>query len=362
MSLRLEDPEADERAIRRFQAGEQDAFDELYRRHRDRLYRFCRYRLHNETEAEDVVQETFARAWRTLPAFGGDRRFYAWLRVIASNLCSDAQRRASRTEVRALGDAGTAPDGYDTLSRDIDAALVRSAVVRLNRRHREALELREWEELSYEEIAARVGVTIGTVESLLWRARQALKRELTALSGKEGVLGGVPVLGWLLRRVRAVHSRLRFRGLRAGPAPIGTGLMAVGAAVAAGVVALVIGGGPFDQGPQLSARPHVVMQGVDSTAADGRPTSPAPPLAGASAAQGAAPAGASPGVILHGVVSLNGKSARSEAQTDPVHTSVGPAYVGVDPAWTAAYTQKQVANTAGAAVTAVSAARKGVSP
>ena len=356
MALRLEDvAEADDRAIRRFQAGEQDAFDELYQRHRDRLHRFCRYRLGNDTEAEDVVQEAFSRAWSKLPAFAGDGRFYAWLRVIAANLCTDVQRRSIRTEVRAVVDPGAMPEGHDELYRDVDVQLVRSAVLRLKKRHRDALELREWDELSYEEIASRVGVSIGTVESLLWRARQALKREVSLLSGQDGFLGGVPLLGWILRRMRSVRARPR--SARAGTAPVTGAFTALGAVVVAGVVAAVVGGGPLvspAQGGSTALAPSrmsVVEHAAPAVAPAPEPAVSAGRVAGSH--NGAGPAGGSH-TLLHGMVVFNGAAARNEAATDPIHATVGPVYLGVDPASTASYAANQASGAPGAAAATAS--------
>ena len=98
MALNLEDPtEADQDAVERFQAGDSSAFDELYARHRGRLYRYCRYRLASHEEAEDAVQETYVRAWANLASFGGDRHVCPWLRVIAGNICTDILRRRGRS-------------------------------------------------------------------------------------------------------------------------------------------------------------------------------------------------------------------------------------------------------------------------
>ena len=83
--------------VTRAQEGDRAAFDDLYLRYYRRLYRFGLRRLHDTHEAEDVAQEAFARAWRALPAFAGDRRFYPWLSVIASHRCTDVLRRRNRS-------------------------------------------------------------------------------------------------------------------------------------------------------------------------------------------------------------------------------------------------------------------------
>ena len=90
------DLQRDHGLLDRCQRGDRRAFEELYLLYRERLYRFCLRRLNDPSEAEDTVQEVFARAWKALPGFAGERLFYSWLTVIASNLCADAQRQKNR--------------------------------------------------------------------------------------------------------------------------------------------------------------------------------------------------------------------------------------------------------------------------
>ena len=87
------DLERDRVLVARSQGGDGSAFAELYTCYHDRLQRFCNRRLHDGEEAADVTQEAFTRAWRALPAFAGERRFYPWLTVIAGNLCTDLLRK-----------------------------------------------------------------------------------------------------------------------------------------------------------------------------------------------------------------------------------------------------------------------------
>ena len=193
------DLERDEELVLRCQMGDPTAFAELYERYASRLTRFCLRRLHDHQEAEDVAQETFVRAWRALPRFAGERRFYPWLTVIARNLRTDALRRRSRsapavdvdqasTRVQ-LVDSG--PTTEDQIVAAADGELVHRALGRLNPRHRRVLELREGSDWSYEEIARFEGVEVSAIETLVWRARQALKRELVALSDSRPALGAV---------------------------------------------------------------------------------------------------------------------------------------------------------------------------
>ncbi len=196
----------DRRLVERCQHGDRQAFDELYACYRRRLHRYCIQRLGDPGDAEDVVQEAFTRAWRALPRFAGDRRFYPWLTVIANHLCVDTIRRNSRqTPVEAsrlqAGDNGSY-ETEDAVLQGVDAALVATAFAKLSERHRRVLQLREGSEWSYREIAEHEGVGLTAVEALLWRARQALKREFMLLDGRGGRLAGFAgALGLLRTRI-----------------------------------------------------------------------------------------------------------------------------------------------------------------
>ncbi len=188
----------DHALITRAQDGDRSAFDELYLLYYRRLYRLCLRRLSDAYEAEDAAQESFVRAWRALPRFSGERRFYPWLSVIASNLCTDLARRRARTTPVAEffgADVSSADDAPDArLVAADDARTAGAAFDRLTERHRRVLELREGQGLSYQAIADHEGLALSAVETLLWRARQALRREFAALAGADGRLAGVGIL------------------------------------------------------------------------------------------------------------------------------------------------------------------------
>ena len=193
----------DKLLVERCQAGDRQAFDQLYLRYQRRLHRFCMQRLGEAHDAEDVVQEAFVRAWRALPRFAGERRFYPWLTVIAANLCVDTMRRRARlTPVEesriTASDTGTY-DIEDAVLHEVDSKMVATAFGQLSSRHQRVLQLREGSAWSYRKIAEHEGVGVTAVEKLLlWRARQALKREFLMLDEREQggrshrVLGGAP--------------------------------------------------------------------------------------------------------------------------------------------------------------------------
>lgn len=208
------DLERDRALVERCQAGDERAFEDLYLRYRDRLFRFCLRRTSNASEAEDLVQETFARAWKALPNFSGERRFYPWLSVIANNLCTDLARKGRRcTPVEEssldLLSPAVSSEQEELVERGGEDAILAAALDRLSARHREVLELREGRNWSYQQIASHAGVEVSTIETLLFRARRSLKREYMTLAKTEAGLAGVlglPLLG--LRKVLAGSHRL----------------------------------------------------------------------------------------------------------------------------------------------------------
>lgn len=228
--------------MERFQEGYVDGFEDLYRRYFARLYRFCLKRVGDPHEAEEVAQEAFVRAFRAMPQLEGERRFYPWLTVIASRLCVDAHRRRGRSVPSAEIDLGVIDGGQEDVVDAVDHQLVATAMTRLSERHREVLELREHRGWSYHRIAEHYGVSQGTIEALLFRARRALRREFLGLSEVDSRLAALPVIGWLLRKAHAAHDRAALWS------SLGAGQLAgiavpVAVAVSAAVVAV---GGALD--------------------------------------------------------------------------------------------------------------------
>ncbi len=168
--------------IRRSQQGDEQAFGDLVRSYY-RLVVSVAYRLCNDPDlAQDVAQETFVKAWRALPRFRPKNEkstgLRAWLCRIAVNTTVDEMRRQRPvTEVEKIPLAGGVRPA-DVLDRAEEIAAVRRAVARLPEHSRAALILREYEGLSYQEIAEALNIPIGTVMSRLNYARQRLREEL----------------------------------------------------------------------------------------------------------------------------------------------------------------------------------------
>lgn len=211
MALRADDVDLarDRSLVELAQGGDDAAFEDLYRRYHRRLFRYCLRRVGDTHEAEEIVQEAFARAVVALPRFAGERRFYPWLTVIASRLCVDTHRRRARSEPSADIDLGSVEADHERrLIEADDRRILMSALDRLGPRHREVLHLREDLGMTYQAIADRYEVSIGTVEALLWRARKALRREYLAVTGADARLIGLPVVGWVVRRWVNLRARL----------------------------------------------------------------------------------------------------------------------------------------------------------
>ena len=306
-----------------FQSGDSRAFEDLYARYFQRIYRFCLKRVGDPHEAEELAQEAFTRAYCAMPRFDGDRRFYPWLTVIASRLCVDTHRRRGRTSPTEHVELGVVDGGQEAILEDADRELLAKALERVNPRHREVLRLREAEGLSYEQIAGQLGVRVGTIEALLFRARRALRREFHALAGTDGRLAGLPVVGWVIRRM--LDTRGRFAELAGQAAPLmAAGAMSVAIVAAGGSV----GGTPHGAIPATRAAapvPTIQMPAmtVSSVAGSAAPRPVAP--AAATAPNAPQPAARQP------VEVTPGPAAAERAHQMPIHARVGEFEVGIDP-------------------------------
>lgn len=179
--------------LARAREGDTAAFDELITRYRERIHMHTCQIVRNAEDALDLTQETFIRAWRSLPRFDVRTSFSSWLYRIATNASIDLCRRR---QIRRQTGLETGPLKIDAASRTTPAAgeapgagldreeirqRVEEAFSSLSPEHRAVIVLKEIEDLSYEEIAQRVGCSRGTVMSRLFYARkklQALLRDL----------------------------------------------------------------------------------------------------------------------------------------------------------------------------------------
>jgi RNA polymerase sigma-70 factor (ECF subfamily) len=177
-------------------SGSREAFDELVRRHQAAIVTLVRALTGGRGDAEDLAQEVFVRAWRGLRGFHGDSAFRTWLHRVAINVVRTSQTRRTRllrifVPLGGTRDEETPPPEVADADEPVDAALARRQIVEralatLPDDLRVAVTLRDLQGLDYKEIAAALGVPIGTVESRIFRARQRLKPLLTPLLNRSG--------------------------------------------------------------------------------------------------------------------------------------------------------------------------------
>jgi len=167
--------------------GNERAYAELMRRYKKSVYHTLLKMVHNSDDAEDLTIEAFAKAFRNLPKFKKEYTFSTWLFRIATNNCIDFIRK-KRLETMSINNSINSDNG-DTLSIEIrdenldpqeetiktqKIELVRDIVMQLPPKYQKLVELRYFEELSYEEIAQELDAPLGTVKAQLHRARELL--------------------------------------------------------------------------------------------------------------------------------------------------------------------------------------------
>jgi RNA polymerase sigma-70 factor, ECF subfamily len=176
---------SDESLLARFSRGEREALEELFGRYRTVAYRVAQRLLGNEADALDAVQEGFVKALTRLKSFQGRSSFKTWLLRVVSNAALDLGRQRQRREALSLdvpqpGDQETLQpvtlcDPADGLERADLRRLLQEALAVLSEAQRQTFVLHADGELTYREVADALGISIGTVMSRLYYARQKLR-------------------------------------------------------------------------------------------------------------------------------------------------------------------------------------------
>ena len=165
---------------RRGAAGS-DAFGELVTRYQTGVFNVCYRLLHERGEAEDLAQETFMRAYDRLHTFDLEREFGPWIRCVATNLCLN--HLESRKVIAPLDEERDA-DESQRPEKQVEvkerSAQVRRALASLPPHYRVVIELRHYQEMSYDEIAVELNIPLSDVKSHLFRARKLLAEKLHA--------------------------------------------------------------------------------------------------------------------------------------------------------------------------------------
>ena len=179
---------SDEELVARSIGGDQESFNQLVLRWERPIYALAYRVIGREEDARDVCQETFLRAFRALNGFRGQAKFSAWLYRIALNLCRDWVRKERRTpvvqvpeELEVLEMAAVrepTPSVEDLVARRELTRVVERAMARLPEEQRTAIILKEYHELTFQEIADLVGCPLSTVKTRLYQGLSVLRREL----------------------------------------------------------------------------------------------------------------------------------------------------------------------------------------
>ena len=178
--------ERDRELVERVRQGDDRAFELLVFAYQERIFRLIRRLLGNRDGAEDLAQEGFRRAYRSLGGFRGQSSFYTWLYKIALNACRNYYRTMGRRPEGSAVDSEGLLDSLESSNPDPESADFRSETLEavkgslesLPPEQREAVVLCDLEGLSYEEMAAVIGIPVGTVRSRVFRGRRALQRRL----------------------------------------------------------------------------------------------------------------------------------------------------------------------------------------
>jgi RNA polymerase sigma factor (sigma-70 family) len=178
--------------LRRVEAGDLEAWGDLYREYAPAVFRFCRRALATREDAEDATIEIFMKVRQKLRMYDPSRPFTAWLHRVASNYCWDLLRRRRIRQDLEIGEIETLPLEHpdpgqlERLLMAQEGEQLQAALAKLPDRARMALVLRYYSEMSYDEIAGTLGVRPSFVGVLLLRARRQL-RDVLMESGGSGI-------------------------------------------------------------------------------------------------------------------------------------------------------------------------------
>jgi RNA polymerase sigma-70 factor, ECF subfamily len=176
--------------VKRCQAGEADAFDELVVRYRTRIFGMIYNMVHNEQDAWDLAQDSFVKAWKSMKRFRGQSSFYTWMYRIVMNVTIDWLRKKQikgagaefddsiqLKEIDPASKTVPKPDAlpYERMQQTEIRAQIDNAISQLTPEHRAVILMKEIEDMQYHEIAEALGCSIGTVMSRLFYARKKLQ-------------------------------------------------------------------------------------------------------------------------------------------------------------------------------------------
>lgn len=178
----MNDHEPDSTLIERFARGERGSFDEIVNRYERRVYAVAMRMCSNPDDARDVTQEVFVSALRALRRFRGEAQLSTWFHRVTVNASLDHLRKSSRHATAPLDAAvhiaSDDPGPEETAAATTRAVEVQRALATLSDEHRAVLVLRDLQGLDYAEVAAALGIPVGTVKSRIHRARTEMAEHL----------------------------------------------------------------------------------------------------------------------------------------------------------------------------------------
>jgi RNA polymerase sigma-70 factor, ECF subfamily len=189
------DPESDEALVWKAREGDFSAFEKLFERHRDLVYRFAYQMAPRRDDAEDIVQEAFIKAYQNLKRYRDEAKFTTWLLRITANLGTDRarmyNRRKSLEEREAAGSltwmtvGNYSEDPIDNIEQDERRTMLRDAIAALPDHHKNAIIFRDIQEMEYDDIAEFFGCSVGGAKLRVLRARRALRDRLAPMINGE---------------------------------------------------------------------------------------------------------------------------------------------------------------------------------
>lgn len=184
-------PDSDEALVWKARNGDFSAFERLFERHRDLVYRYAYQMAPRRDDAEDIVQEVFIKAYQNLKRYRDEAKFTTWLLRITANLGTDRARMSNRRQNlekrestgaltwMTVGNYGENP--IDNLENEERRMLLRDAIAALPEHHKNAIIFRDLQEMEYDDIAEFFGCSVGGAKLRVLRARRALRDRLAPM-------------------------------------------------------------------------------------------------------------------------------------------------------------------------------------
>lgn len=165
---------SDEELVRKSLEGESGAFDQLVYRYQVPMYRTVQSMITDPDEAKDVTQNGFVKAWEKLDTFNSDHRFFSWLyKIVINESLNSIRKQRNYANINPLHSDGSSPH-IDLVSKE-ESRQIQNAIDSLSPSHRIVIQLRHFEELSYQEISDILEIELITVKSRLYSARMQLR-------------------------------------------------------------------------------------------------------------------------------------------------------------------------------------------